>query len=106
VAIVAALLRGPGAAGVFFIAAAGYFLLYETLHALYHLPEATLERLGLRGNGVFDRLQSHHRHHHRLSRMAKVNFNVTFPMADWAFGTMEKEAADADGEAAAEQIGA
>ena len=45
VIVVAGLLRGPGLAGVFLLAAVAYFLIYETLHALYHLPVATLNRL-------------------------------------------------------------
>ena len=71
-----------------------YFVTYEGLHALYHLPDATLRRIGLGGRG-FDRLRSHHRHHHRLDRMAHVNFNVTFPLMDWLMGTREKETAPA-----------
>jgi hypothetical protein len=90
VALVAAWWRGPGAAGIFYIAAALYFLTYESLHALYHMPPAFLRRVGL-GGRLFSRMQSHHRHHHRLERMAHVNFNVTFPLMDWALGTKEAE---------------
>src|SRR5215471_7130919 len=39
---------------------------------------------------AFRRLQAHHRHHHILGRMAAVNFNVTFPLWDRLFGTLEK----------------
>ncbi len=91
VALVAALLRGPGMAGIFYLCAASYFLVYETLHASYHLPERTLARLGLAGNGVFERLRGHHRHHHRLDRMSRSNYNVTFPLMDWLLGTRERE---------------
>ena len=38
VIVLAGLLRGPGLAGIFLLAAVAYFLIYETLHALYHLP--------------------------------------------------------------------
>ncbi len=44
----AGVLRGPGLAGVFLLGAVAYFLCYETLHALYHLPDATLDRAGHR----------------------------------------------------------
>lgn len=91
VAIVAGLLRGPGAAGIFFLTAAGYFLLYETLHAVYHLPPEWLRKVGL-GGGVLAALSAHHRHHHRLDRMAHVNFNVTFPIMDTLLRTKETEA--------------
>jgi hypothetical protein len=90
IALVAGLLRGPAVAGMFFFVAAGYFLLYESMHALYHMPPALLRRWHLYGP-VFRALQAHHRHHHRLGRMAHVNFNVTIPLMDWVMGTREPE---------------
>jgi hypothetical protein len=90
VMLAAAALRGPGIAGVFLVGAVAYFLGYETLHALYHLPEATLQRIGLRRLRLFRELQAHHRHHHVLRRMAHVNFNVTFPLMDHLLGTAER----------------
>jgi hypothetical protein len=89
VALLAAWWRGAGAAGIFFFAAALYFVAYETLHALYHMPPALLRRIGL-GGRLFAAMSAHHRHHHRIERMAHVNFNVTFPLMDWLFGTKEK----------------
>ena len=88
--VVAGLLRGPGLAGVFLLAAVAYFLMYETLHALYHLPDATLDRLGLGRRALFRRMQAHHAHHHILGRMAHVNFNVTIPLMDRLLGTNER----------------
>jgi hypothetical protein len=90
VMIVAGFLRGPGLAGVFLLGAVGYFLTYELLHALYHLPDATLNRAGVGRLRLFRWLQAHHRHHHILSRMAHVNFNVTFPLMDRLLGTFER----------------
>lgn len=94
VGLLAAWWRGPGTAGIFFLGAAVYFVAYETMHALYHVPEPSLRRMGLAGNRVFEALRRHHRHHHRLDRMAKVNFNVTFPLMDTVLGTREREEAD------------
>jgi sterol desaturase/sphingolipid hydroxylase (fatty acid hydroxylase superfamily) len=91
VMVLAGALRGPGLAGVFLLGAALYFVSYETLHALYHLPDATLDRMGLGGRRVFRRMQAHHRHHHILRRMADVNFNVTVPLMDYVFGTKERD---------------
>ncbi len=88
--LLAGFLRGPGLAGVFLLAAVAYFLMYETLHALYHLPDATLDRLGLGRHRLFRRMQAHHAHHHVLGRMAHVNFNVTIPLMDVALGTNER----------------
>jgi sterol desaturase/sphingolipid hydroxylase (fatty acid hydroxylase superfamily) len=90
VMVAAGLLRGPGLAGVFLLGAVAYFLCYELLHALYHLPDAVLDRAGIGRVRAFRRLQAHHRHHHILGRMAAVNFNVTFPLMDRLFGTLEK----------------
>jgi hypothetical protein len=90
VIVVAGLLRGPGLAGIFLLAAVAYFLMYETLHALYHLPDATLNRLGIGRVRLFRKLQAHHTHHHVLGRMAHVNFNVTIPLMDVVLGTKER----------------
>jgi hypothetical protein len=90
IALLAAALRGPAVAGVFYISAVAYFLLYETLHALYHMPPALLRRLHLAGR-LFSAMQAHHRHHHRLDRMTFVNFNVTFPLMDWLLRTKETD---------------
>jgi hypothetical protein len=90
VMVLAGLLRGPGLAGVFVLAAVLYFVFYETLHALYHLPDETLDRIGLGRLRVFRRMQAHHARHHVLRRMASVNFNVTVPLMDWLFRTNER----------------
>ena len=90
VAVVAAILGGLPLAGIFYVGALSYFVFYETLHALYHLPAPTLQRVGLGPHGLFGRLQAHHAHHHTLKRMAHVNFNVTIPLADAVLGTREK----------------
>jgi hypothetical protein len=88
--VLAGVVRGPGLAGVFLLAAVAYFLMYETLHALYHLSNATLGRLGVGRSGTFRRLQARHAHHHILGRMAHVNFNVTIPLMDVVLGTNER----------------
>jgi hypothetical protein len=90
VIVLAGLLRGPGLAGIFLLAAVAYFLSYETLHALYHLPVATLDRLAIGRWRLFRKLQAHHTHHHVLGRMAHVNFNVTIPLMDIVLGTKER----------------
>jgi len=90
VAILAAIVGGLPLAGIFYVGALSYFVFYETLHALYHLPPAALARWGIGGNGIFARLRAHHAHHHTLRRMAHVNFNVTIPLADVVLRTREK----------------
>lgn len=83
---------GRGAAGLFLLTAVMTFVLYEGMHALYHLPLPALRRLGALDNRAFRFLYEHHRHHHRLSRMRWTNFNISLPLADRCFGTIETEA--------------
>ncbi len=80
------LLFGRAHAGVFLLAAVAYFLAYETIHTLEHLPVA---RLGILARPLAP-LRAHHHHHHQLANMARVNFNVTLPVADRLLGTYER----------------
>jgi hypothetical protein len=82
---------GRGAAGFFLLTAIATFLGYEGLHALYHLPVPVLARTRLSKNPIFAFLERHHRHHHRLARMRWVNFNISMPLGDRLFGTLESE---------------
>ena len=84
---------GRGAAGAFLLTGVTSFVLYEGMHALYHLPPDRLARLGLGEHGLFGRLYRHHRHHHRLARMRWVNFNISCPLTDRLLGTLEEERA-------------
>lgn len=89
-------LGGPAVFGIFYVTALCYYLAYEALHALYHTTDETQRRLGLKNNRLFQALRAHHAHHHRLDRMSKVNFNVTFPLADTIMGTRERPDLTAD----------
>ncbi|MCA9705050.1 MAG: hypothetical protein KDK70_04265 [Myxococcales bacterium] len=89
VALAAALLGGVELAGVFLVGAVSYFLFYELIHTVHHLPLATLRRSWWGRRPLLMRMRAHHHHHHRLDRMAKVNFNVTFALADRLLGTYE-----------------
>jgi hypothetical protein len=61
-----------------------YFLHYEVLHSAYHLPaEHPLAR-----NRLIRRLRGLHRAHHDPALMVRYNFNITWPLGDWLFGTM------------------
>jgi sterol desaturase/sphingolipid hydroxylase (fatty acid hydroxylase superfamily) len=82
---------GHGAAGLWTLTAIGTFVSYEVLHALYHLPLPTLRRFGFLGSRAFNYLYRHHLHHHRLARMRWVNFNISLPLSDRVFGTLENE---------------
>jgi hypothetical protein len=82
---------GRGAAGALLLTGVSSFVLYEAMHALYHLPPELLARLGLDGSRLFGILYRHHRHHHRLARMRWVNFNISCPLTDLLLGTLEDE---------------
>ena len=84
---------GRGAAGLLLVTAVLSFVTYEGMHALYHLPLPLLRRLRLLDNRAFRFLYDHHRHHHRLTRMRWTNFNISLPLSDRCFGTIESEAA-------------
>ena len=82
---------GRGAAGLLLLTGVVTFVLYEGMHALYHLPLPLLRRLRLLDSRVYRFLYDHHRHHHRLTRMRWTNFNISMPLADRCFGTIESE---------------
>lgn len=70
-------------AWLFVITALGYYFSYEVMHLTYHLPaESRLMRVPL-----VRRLQRLHRVHHDPTVMAHGNFNITWPICDWVFGT-------------------
>jgi hypothetical protein len=93
VAAIVAWALGRGAAGLFLLTGVATFVLYEGMHALYHFPLPVLRRLGVLRSRVFRFLYDHHRHHHRLPRMRWTNFNISIPLSDRWFGSLETEAA-------------
>ena len=73
-------------AWLFIASGLAYFLNYEFLHAAYHLPPShPIARLGL-----VRRLRWLHRTHHDPRLMAHCNFNITYPLGDWLFGTLRR----------------
>ena len=69
---------------LFVITALAYFLNYEVLHLLYHLPDGhPLARLPL-----VPTLRRLHHTHHDPELMTKKNFNITYPIGDWVFRTL------------------
>jgi hypothetical protein len=68
---------------LFVATALAYFLCYELLHFCYHVREdSPLLRLPF-----MRKLRRHHLEHHNPSLMQHHNFNITFPIFDWVFGT-------------------
>jgi hypothetical protein len=69
--------------GLLYVATAAlYYLLYEWLHASYHLFPDRVARVPVLGKA-----SARHALHHDPSRMTEVNFNITFPIVDGIVGT-------------------
>lgn len=76
---------------LFIVTAFAYFAIYEVLHTTYHLSnDAWIYRFS-----VFRKLRQLHQNHHRPDLMNRCNFNITFPICDWLFGTYYSEGEDA-----------
>ena len=77
----------PNVGYLFVLTAILYFLNYELLHFAYHCdPESWLGRLPLIGS-----LRQHHIQHHDKRLMTRYNFNITYPICDYLFGTRYRE---------------
>ncbi len=83
VALLLAWLFSANVAWLFVATGLFYYLNYELLHLAYHLPEDSrwLELPFLK------RLRRLHHVHHDTTLMASRNFNITYPIGDWLFGT-------------------
>jgi hypothetical protein len=86
VALLLAWIATPNVAWLFVATSLAYFLNYEFLHMAYHLPAAhPIARWGL-----IRRLERLHRAHHDPRLMAQRNFNITYPICDVLFGTLQR----------------
>ena len=82
-------LISPNVSFLFVMIAILYFLNYELLHFAYHMdPQSWVGRLPF-----MDRLRSRHIRHHDTSLMTRYNFNVTYPICDFLFGTIYNDSA-------------
>jgi sterol desaturase/sphingolipid hydroxylase (fatty acid hydroxylase superfamily) len=96
-------LVAPAAVAALFVATAlGYYLLYEVLHFLYHVPSHG-RAARLPGVRWLARL---HRVHHDPRRMQDANFNLVFPLCDRLAGTLDTGAAAPPTPAAIDSTGA
>jgi hypothetical protein len=81
-------LLSANVAWLFVATALAYFLNYEVLHTAYHVPDGHwLARLPL-----VQRLKWLHQSHHDTARMTRINFNISYPVCDWLFGTLQRDA--------------
>lgn len=82
-----ATLVSSNVAWLFVASGLAYFLNYEILHLAYHLPE----RNWLARRWLVRRLRWLHLIHHDPRRMAQCNFNITYPLCDWLFGSLRRD---------------
>jgi hypothetical protein len=81
------LVLSPNIAFLFVLTSVLYFLNYELLHFAYHTdPRSRIGRLPF-----IARLRRHHTYHHNRQLMTRYNFNITYPICDWLFGTVYRE---------------
>ncbi len=72
---------------LFVFMATFYFLNYELLHLAYHLePDSLIGRLPF-----MKVLRRHHTLHHDQRLMGRYNFNISYPVFDFVFGTIYQE---------------
>jgi hypothetical protein len=81
--LVLAWLFSANVAWLFVITAIGYYGSYEILHFAYHQDE---DSWFLQLPGV-QKMRRLHLAHHDPSVMQHGNFNITWPICDWLFGT-------------------
>jgi hypothetical protein len=61
------------------------YLIYEFMHFCCHVDENWF----VRNCPFVNTLRRHHTAHHNARLMMETNMNLTFPIADWLFGTSD-----------------
>jgi len=79
------LLTSPNIGWFYAVTAVAYYFNYEILHFAYHTPLHWTRWLP--GMSLLRRL---HTTHHDPSQMSRFNFNITYPIADWVFGSLSR----------------
>ncbi len=84
-AYVASLIWSANAAWLLMCTTAGIYLNYEFFHLCCHLKEGWF----VRTMPFINTIRRHHVAHHNTAIMMEKNFNLTYPIADWLFGTSD-----------------
>lgn len=88
--LLVAWLFNANVAWLFIAVAVGYFFNYEMLHFAYHTkPDSWIAKVP-----GMARLRRLHTQHHDPHLMQHYNFNITYPIGDWLFGTLYRESPD------------
>lgn len=86
VALLLAAFTTPNVGWLFVATSLAYFLNYEFLHLAYHLPP----RYAVARWPLVGRLKRLHQAHHDPRLMTSRNFNISYPLGDWLFGTLHR----------------
>jgi hypothetical protein len=70
---------------LFMCTTTGMYLIYEFMHFCCHVDENWF----VRHCPFVNTLRRHHTAHHNARLMMETNMNLTFPIADWLFGTSD-----------------
>ena len=82
-ALVAGWLVSPNVGWLVIATTTSIYLIYEFMHFCCHIDENWFVRYC----PLVNTLRRHHTAHHNQSIMMERNMNLTFPIADWLFGT-------------------
>lgn len=83
--IVAGYLVTPNVGWLVMCSTTGMYLVYEFMHFCCHVDENAF----VRNMPLVNTIRRHHTAHHNDRLMMNVNMNLTFPIADWLFGTSD-----------------
>jgi len=75
----------PNVAWLFISSTTAMYLIYEFMHFCCHVDENWF----VRWCPLVNTLRRHHTAHHNEKIMMEKNMNLTFPIADWMFGTSD-----------------
>ena len=75
----------PNVGWLFMCTTTGMYLIYEFMHFCCHVDENWF----VRNCPFVNTLRRHHTAHHNARLMMETNMNLTFPIADWFFGTSD-----------------
>jgi sterol desaturase/sphingolipid hydroxylase (fatty acid hydroxylase superfamily) len=78
-------LLSPNVGWLFITVTTSMYLIYEFMHFCCHVDESSFVKYF----PLVNTLRRHHTAHHNARLMMEVNMNLTFPIADWLFGTSD-----------------
>ena len=84
-AVILELVFSPNVGWLFMSVTTGMYLIYEFMHFCCHVDENWF----VRNCPFVNTLRRHHTAHHNARLMMETNMNLTFPIADWLFGTSD-----------------